>query len=44
VEIEKENISPLHQEGLENRFLRLATSTYQNNRVVWDAIENILNA
>ncbi|MDD5450763.1 MAG: histidinol-phosphate transaminase [Desulfovibrionales bacterium] len=35
-------IRPLHQEGLGNNFLRFATSTSENNRIVLDTIREIL--
>jgi histidinol-phosphate aminotransferase len=35
-------IRPLHQEGLENRFVRFATSNPDNDRIVIDAIKEIL--
>jgi histidinol-phosphate aminotransferase len=36
------HIRPLHHERLENRFLRFATSTPENNRIVLDTIRDIL--
>ena len=36
------HIRPLHHEGLENRFLRFATSTAEQNRTVLKAIKEIL--
>lgn len=38
------NIRPLHQERLENKFLRFATSTPENNCLVLDAIKEIFEA
>lgn len=38
------HIRPLHQAGLENRFLRFATSTPENNRIVLEAIREIFEA
>ncbi|MDI6789964.1 MAG: histidinol-phosphate transaminase [Thermodesulfobacteriota bacterium] len=35
------HIRPLHQEGLGNNFLRFATSTSENNRIVLDTIREI---
>jgi histidinol-phosphate/aromatic aminotransferase/cobyric acid decarboxylase-like protein len=36
------HIISLHHERLENGFLRFATSTPENNRIVLDAIRDIL--
>jgi histidinol-phosphate/aromatic aminotransferase/cobyric acid decarboxylase-like protein len=36
------NVRPLHHERLENKFLRFATSTPENNMIVLEAIRNIL--
>jgi histidinol-phosphate aminotransferase len=36
------NIRPIHLEGMENRFLKFAASTDENNRIVLEAIEDIL--
>jgi histidinol-phosphate aminotransferase len=36
------HIRPLHHERLENKFLRFATSTPENNRIVLDTIRDIL--
>ena len=38
------HIRPLHQVRLENKVLRFATSTPENNRLVLDAIREILGA
>ncbi len=38
------HIRPLHQERLGNKFLRFATSTPENNRIVLDAIREIVGA
>lgn len=38
------HIRPLHQEGLGNKFLRFATSTAEQNKIVLDAIKEILEA
>jgi len=35
------HIRPLHQEGMENKFLRFATSTAENHVIVVDAIKEI---
>ncbi len=35
------HIRPLHQEGLGNNFLRFATSTSENNRIVLNTIKEI---
>lgn len=36
------NIRPIHLEGMENRFLKFAASTTENNRIVIEAIKEIL--
>jgi histidinol-phosphate/aromatic aminotransferase/cobyric acid decarboxylase-like protein len=36
------NIRPIHLEGMENRFLKFAASTDENNRIVLNAIRDIL--
>ena len=36
------NIRPIHLKGMENRFLKFAASTQDNNRVVMEAIKEIL--
>jgi histidinol-phosphate aminotransferase len=43
-ELSKKNIHirPLHHKGLDNRFLRFATSTYKNNNIVLNSIREIL--
>jgi histidinol-phosphate aminotransferase len=38
------HIRPLHHERLKNRFLRFATSTSENNRIVLGAIEEIFES
>ncbi|MEW6328108.1 MAG: histidinol-phosphate transaminase [Thermodesulfobacteriota bacterium] len=38
------HIRPLHQEGLGNNFLRFATSTSENNRIVLDTIREIFES
>lgn len=35
------NIRPIHLDGMENRFLKFAASTPENNRIVLDAIKEI---
>lgn len=41
LEKEKIHIKPLHLEGLENKFVRFATSTEENNRIILDCLEKI---
>ena len=36
------NIRPIHLDGMENRFLKFAASTQENNRIVTEAIKEIL--
>ncbi|MBE9504017.1 MAG: histidinol-phosphate aminotransferase family protein, partial [Proteobacteria bacterium] len=38
------HIRPLHHERLGNNFLRFATSTEENNRIVLDAVREILES
>jgi histidinol-phosphate aminotransferase len=41
LEKERIHIRPLHLEGLENKFVRFATSTEENNRIILNRLEKI---